>query len=441
MAHYKRLLQDKATFEQDEWGPWEEKYVSRTLPNGVVEHGVRVLRTIPEGVSFMLSYPDIASNPGLEKWKDDDEWSRQKVFDSLCRQWKYSSAPLSTATSAHGPKDSWDALRDWYASHQTVDSLPRMPFSIGTAKGASINIAGMPCDWDSMWAQLRQFNSSSAADTPAPAPAASSSQPRASAVNVVNSNGYNNSERQRAEAAERLSKRQLRARLQQPFERINLFWIALPHFEGELRVGLGHIAFLPDLDVERSDDVELEVKWFQRKGFRPNATAGQQGFEWGTQPTFVIDPVGWRGKTPVQNVSNCRFGDLLPIPVTLTDGCKRRMEETTKPKPEQRCVAALLEYCRHGYDGPDPLARDCAGESSDDGEEESGGEDSAVPPRAGPSSPTSSVSSPLQLPSQSEEEEEEEQEPLPRPSGKKARRCHVPDASLVSGRLRDRGGR
>ena len=187
--------------------------------------------------------------------------------------------------------------------------------------------------------------------------------------------------------------------------------------------------------------MELEVKWFQRKGFRPNATAGQQGFEWGTQPTFVIDPVGWRGKTPVQNVSNCRFGDLLPIPVTLTDGCKRRMEETTKPKPEQRCVAALLEYCRHGYDGPDPLARDCAGESSDDGEEESGGEDSAVPPRAGPSSPTSSVSSPLQLPSQSEEEEEEEQEPLPRPSGKKARRCHVPDASLVSGRLRDRGGR
>ena len=183
--------------------------------------------------------------------------------------------------------------------------------------------------------------------------------------------------------------------------------------------------------------MELEVKWFRRKGFRPNAIAGQQGFAWGTQPTFVIDPVGWRGQTPIQNVSNCRFGDLLPIPVTLTDGCKHRQEDTTKPKPEQRCVAALLEYCRHGYEGPDPLARDDAGDDGDGAPvgEEPDREDSAVPPSVGPSSPASSASSPFQCSSEPES---------PPPSSarrKKPRRDHVPDAGLVSGRLRDRGGR
>jgi hypothetical protein len=40
---------------------------------------------------------------------------------------------------------------------------------------------------------------------------------------------------------ERLSKRALWAAVQQSFTLVNLFWIFIPHFEGELRVDLGHI--------------------------------------------------------------------------------------------------------------------------------------------------------------------------------------------------------
>ena len=364
-AQYKNLIQDTATFTQDEWGPWEEQHVTRTQANGSIERNVRVLRSIPGGLPFMLSYPDISTDPGLEVWKEDEEWSRDTVFDSLCRRWTYSQRPVPTATSPHGPRDTWDAISAWYSSHQTIDTMPSLPFTITTAKGANFTVSGMPFNWSTMWQKLKQFNTTSgpsAAPRHQPSSPRSSSPPRASDVNDVNHHNYNNATRQTAAASELLSKRQLWNQVQLSFELSNLFWVSIPHFEGELRVGLGHISWANEHDTPRSDDVDLEVHWFQRQGYRANAVAGKTGFSWGMQPTFVASYVAQDSKKKKQSAferetSNCQFGDLLPVRVTLTSGCIERGEGQTKPKPEQRCMAALMEYCKNGYKGPDALWR------------------------------------------------------------------------------------
>ena len=184
MAQFKMLIQDVATFEKDEWGPWIEEYITRTRPNGTVERNVRVLRSIPGGINFMLSYPDISSDPGLEPWKEDEDWKRETVFDSLCRQWSFCKVTPTTATSQHGPRDSWDAMAKWYSSHQTVDTMPTLPFTIKTDQGDDITVSGMPCSWSAMWTKLKQFNTTTPAGHAVSAPPAnqSTSPPRASAV-------------------------------------------------------------------------------------------------------------------------------------------------------------------------------------------------------------------------------------------------------------------
>ena len=73
----------------------------------------------------------------------------------------------------------------------------------------------------------------------------STTVPRASAVNVVNHIGYNAATRTHAAAGEGLEKAQLWEKLVNPSSEFNdnLFWVVLPHFEGELRVGLGTVLY------------------------------------------------------------------------------------------------------------------------------------------------------------------------------------------------------
>ena len=384
VAHYKMLIQDKATFYQDEWGPWNEVYVRRTNEHGVMERDVRVLRTDPNGVPFMLSYPDISQDPGLEAWKEDEEWSRATVFDSVIRKWKYSKQKLSTATSSHPPTDSWQALSNFYASHQTSDTLPPMPVRLATPAGETVDLAGYPLEggWHAMWCKLKQFNAptpttgaSSATNGSAIIPAApiangassssapylvgtavhGSNPPRASEVNVVNTSSYNDAKRKRAAAAEKLNKSQLWDYVTNVFATsLRLCWVAIVNFEGELRVGLGEVTLSDNMgDIERSDDVDITVKWFQRKAFKPGSTDKKTGVEvgflWGVQPAFEWAISGYTAqRKPIQEISTAKFDDLLPIAVTVYSS-----SSNTEPKPEQRCVAALLAYCKaHTSGGP-----------------------------------------------------------------------------------------
>ena len=43
IAQFKAMIQDNATFKQDEWGPWDEHYVKKTDSSGRLQKNVRVL--------------------------------------------------------------------------------------------------------------------------------------------------------------------------------------------------------------------------------------------------------------------------------------------------------------------------------------------------------------------------------------------------------------
>ena len=223
-----------------------------------------------------------------------------------------------------------------------------------------MTLIGMPYvgGWHAMWRTLLQFNPTPAdalAPTPAPTPAAAPApnavanpkEPqRASEVNVVNHSDFTHAQQKDAAASELLSKNQLWDQVQNTFIiGPNLFWIALPHFEGELRIGLGHIV-LPNLDesIERNNNVALTVHWFARSSYRGPKSTTSSSFYFGQQPNIKQSVANDINRKVVRDVSGCKFGDLLPIKVTLTPNSAK--VANTKPRPEKRCVAAMLAYCK-----------------------------------------------------------------------------------------------
>ena len=57
----------------------------------MITHSSQV--TDPEGVRFMTDFPDVENNPGVEVWKDDESWSRERVQTGVfktCRTMRYS---------------------------------------------------------------------------------------------------------------------------------------------------------------------------------------------------------------------------------------------------------------------------------------------------------------------------------------------------------------
>ena len=190
-----------------------------------------------------------------------------------------------------------------------------------------------------------------------------------------------------AVSPEMLSKRELWDKVTNTFStEANLFWIALPHYEGELRIGLGATTcaeqYLPpsssatspppsqasnlspgetmaypvlwlicrlddwSSDIVRSDEVVLSVDWYDRKAYKPGTVDAKngvmKGFFWGIQPAFKRSVQGWDtdGK-PIYLKTNAKFGSLLPVPVTVSSS-----SSNSEPKPEQRCVALLMKYCK-----------------------------------------------------------------------------------------------
>lgn len=190
-------------------------------------------------------------------------------------------------------------------------------------------------------------------------------------------------------------------------------------------------------DLECADDVELSVNWFQRKAFKPGTTDSKTGLEkgwsWGVQPAFTRCVESYsRTRTPIYLTTGAKFGDLLPIPVSVV-----ATSTDAEPKPEQRCVAALVEYCKkYSQKNPqNPLWRSVedaaaacetsSGEGEDGGEEEEeegeadqeegGGVDSSDEDLSDVGS-SDEDSSPLD----SSDEEEPEEVPPPQKRGKTA---------------------
>ena len=94
-----------------------------------------------------------------------------------------------------------------------------------------------------------------------------------------------------------------------------------------------------------ADDVLLEVSWYKRKAFKAGCI-GKDGiekhFSWGVQPTFQRSIPGYtNSRIPMHEQSLCMFSDLLPIAVTVSKG-----STDAEPKPEKRCVLALVKHCK-----------------------------------------------------------------------------------------------
>ena len=68
-----------------------------------------VLRSDPDGVKLLSSYPSISDDPGVEPWKYEESWEAKKVHAAL-QKWKFHQGG-----DAH--RAMWSKLQRWYKAH------------------------------------------------------------------------------------------------------------------------------------------------------------------------------------------------------------------------------------------------------------------------------------------------------------------------------------
>jgi hypothetical protein len=78
-----------------------------------------VLRSDPNGVKLLSSYPSISDDPGVEPWKDEESWEAKKVHAAL-QKWKFHQGG-----DAH--RAMWSKLQRWYKAHPDAQSIPFVP--------------------------------------------------------------------------------------------------------------------------------------------------------------------------------------------------------------------------------------------------------------------------------------------------------------------------
>ena len=142
-TQYKYLISDVGSFDKDEWGPWVERCVPVNDPESGAIVMKTVLRSDPEGVQLIASWPEIGDFPGVEEWKPEEEWKCWKVFDGLSK-WKFANP--NEARTAH---QFWDGMKQWHAGHPDAAS-----FSIGTPLRVTPDIllpATPTLSWREMW--------------------------------------------------------------------------------------------------------------------------------------------------------------------------------------------------------------------------------------------------------------------------------------------------
>ena len=283
LVQYKYLVSDEATFAKDEWGPWEERSISRNNPETGALEMVTVLRSDPAGVQLMASYPEIGDFPGVEEWMDEDKWHFYKVFDGMSK-WSFKGGDGTSA------KTFWDGMKCWHTSHKDAKS-----WTIGEPLqlGEGVSLSTTPTlSWSEMWAIIdltasplsssATSSSNSSSMTTAPSfldplkpldrdALQSSTDP--AELNRVTHPGYTKAE-QRAKrvASSTLGESYISENIDKEHA---LFFIKLGHKEGELAVGIGRRTFNSTADEPEKGSYEIE--WFERKS---------KQHSWGRQPGF-----------------------------------------------------------------------------------------------------------------------------------------------------------
>jgi len=297
------------------------------------------------------------ADPGLERWAqpeppaegketDDSGWQQKKVMRDIretAKSDKFTSAQV----------EEWEALFDFHLRYRTPESLPMAPHVLTTATTSrSIQLHGMPIPWDDMWSTLRRLprphldaNTSASLPVPDLPAAASTSSAIQKDLPLENSvTGTNHPKKAREKAAEayrtRVEVSQFPPSLPSVVQMKQLYFIALPEFEGEMSVGIGRVCKL----VEAGEQVTAAtVEWLQRRGWSNDIT--ETGFYWGKSPMFDAFKDGWKVATNEHPAA-----DFLPVRVELTEGSMHAKSSSLTSKQQRfclqaSCVVRLKEFC------------------------------------------------------------------------------------------------
>jgi len=241
-------------------------------------------------------------------------------------------------------------------------------------------------EWAEMWSKIKRFNRNEGrpealAREPVPGNLV---VPRASMLNVVHHADYTRLDAAAVAAGERMVPATIWRTLKgeggpEGRRTPHLFWIVVDHYEGEFRVGLGHISQLKsELDASPGQEADcaatdLELAWFTRK----NSTRD----DWGKCPTFSEHKVQENGRMK-RSMGLCKFTEVIPLKISFTEGSTAQ-----NPRPTTLSITALRSYCasdttHRAHIGDKPLlnpkliaAAASAGASSSRGED--GGSDDA----------------------------------------------------------------
>ena len=340
---FKTKLTDDATPTKAAWKP-------RLPANDSGWHA-----TDPEGLIFLQKneegtyvQPDF-DDPGLEKWKEADEsetddsgdnsgWSRDKVMRDIR---EYAKAEKFTPAQC----EEWEALFDFHLQHESPESVPMAPHTLRTATtGHSVTMHGTPVSWSEMWTTLRRLprahlgtgeqQHEQQLTAVASQSVASSSSGITKGLALENSvTGTNYPKRDREKQGETYKMQVAVSQLPHSRSTVQLkqlYFVALPHFEGEFAVGVGRAV--------KESKGEVMIEWLQRRGWN-------ESFLWSKSPMF--DPYVLSRTAEKSSHPMC---DILPVDVELTVKSKH-LEDASLTDKRQRfcivheCVVRLREYC------------------------------------------------------------------------------------------------
>ena len=433
---YKDDIVAKATTAHAEMGPWLE-----------AADGTSYRPTDPRGVDFMLTFPDVMhKDPGFEPWKSGDPQEKKAAMAGP------RSAPPAQPAETHGDEpvnDGWNRKRverdvlsigrdlrfdssqmeDWKAlfafheAHPSPESLPTLPHTLNISSERLYTMKGPP-PWETLWRALRRFPrlhhsqhtlaTTTAPPAPAPAPAATGTAMPLALLNVVT--GPHNKPSDKARAKKQVTMEEsvrLASRSASHVEVGNLYFIALAHPEGELRVGLGRVASpLTGQDGDAPDTRSTRIEWLKRKGWSNDRAS--KGYLWVVGPTFepslctttTTEEPAQRGKRKKRKVkvtvsiqaTDETLDQILPLTPQLT---KASTIDATQPLSKKKhqfvrltsaCMLHLREFLRvhrpelveeegggeeeEGEDSEEGDSEEDSEDSDEDSEEEESAEDS-----------------------------------------------------------------
>ena len=411
---YKDDIVAKATTSHAEMGPWLE-----------AAQGTSYRPTDPRGIDFMLVYPDVMSkDPGFEPWKSGDPQKKKDATGGprsappAQPAEKHGDEPISDGWNRkrvekdvlkigqdlhfnHNQMADWEALFAFHGEYLSPELLPTLPHTLSMPSERSYTMKGPP-PWKTLWRTLRRFprphhsqNTLAAVTAPAPtlAPAPTVPMPLALLNGVTGPHNLPTAKVRAKKQATMQENVQLASRSASNVEVGKLYFIALDHPEGELRVGLGRVATaLSGQDGDDPNTRSTRIEWLKRRGWSNDHTT--QGYLWAKGPTFEPSTIqetpavtGQKSKRRKRVTLSIQATDetldqILPLLPQLTKASTIDPTQALSMKQKQfvrlttACTLHLREFLRvHRPELVEKGGGEGGGEEEEEEEEEEGEEE------------------------------------------------------------------